>query len=116
MLLLSLSGCANWQEFSKRVENPYPDDVAAVARGSALYSSKGCPVCHGQEGSGDGPTITRVRRPDFTNRERMITRSDPDLFWAIIRGREKSDMPAYGKEISENEVWDLVNYVRSLYQ
>lgn len=118
VFILALAGCANWQEFSKRVENPYPANVAAMARGSALYFSKGCPVCHGENGRGDGPEKAQLRFPpaDFTNRNRMITRGDPDLFWAIVRGREKTKMPAYGKELSENEVWDLVNYLRSLYQ
>lgn len=118
VLLLSLAGCTNWQEFSKRVENPYPGDVSAVARGNALYSSKGCPVCHGEKGRGDGPGIAslRIPPPDFTNRDRMITRGDPDLFWAIIRGRERAKMPAYRNELSENDVWDLVNYLRSLYR
>lgn len=117
VLVLLLAGCADWTEFSKRVENPYPGDVTAVARGNALYFSQGCPVCHGGKGGGDGIEAARlpVLPPDFTKRERMITRSDPDLFWAIVRGREKTKMPAYGQELSENEVWDLVNYLRSLY-
>lgn len=117
ILVLALAGCADWQEFSKRIENPYPGDVAAVARGNTLYLRHGCPACHGERGSRDGPEATRLRipPPDFTNRERMITRGDPDLFWAIVRGREKAKMPAYGKELSENDVWDLVNYLRSLY-
>ncbi len=116
-LWLLLAGCANWSELSKRVENPYPGDVAAVAQGGTLYSAQGCAVCHGEKGKGDGAAAggLPVRPPDFTSRERMITRSDPDLFWAITRGREKSQMPAYGQKLSENEVWDLVNYLRSLY-
>lgn len=118
VLVLMLAGCANWSEFSKRVENPYPGDVAAVARGNALYVGQGCSVCHGEKGRGDGTEAARlpVPPPDFTNRERMITRADPDLFWAITRGREKTKMPAYGQELSENDVWDLINYLRSLYQ
>ncbi len=116
--VLLLAGCADWTDFSKRAENPYPGDVAAVARGNALYVGQGCAVCHGEKGAGDGTAAARlpVLLPDFTNRERMITRSDPDLFWAITRGREKTKMPAYGQELSENDVWDLVNYLRSLYQ
>ncbi len=118
ILALLLTGCADWPELSKRVENPYPGDVAAVARGNALYVSQGCAVCHGEKGGGDGTEAARLPVPpaDFTDRERMISRGDPNLFWAIVRGREKTKMPAYGQELSENQVWDLVNYLRSLYQ
>ena len=115
--VLLLAGCADWPEFSKRVENPYPGDIAAVTRGTALYTGQGCAVCHGEKGEGDGTETARlpVPPPDFTDRERMITRADPDLFWAITRGRETGKMPAYGQELSENDIWDLVNYLRSLY-
>ncbi|MBI2328670.1 MAG: c-type cytochrome [Chloroflexi bacterium] len=118
ILVLLLTGCADWSEFSRRVENPYPGDVAVVARGNTLYVAQGCAVCHGEKGAGNGPEAARlpVPPPDFTNRERMITRSDPDLFWAIVRGRERGQMPAYAEKLSENEIWDLVNYLRSLYQ
>ena len=117
-LVLPLAGCAGWQEYSKRVENPYPGEATAVARGKALYSSKGCPLCHGEKGAGDGPESARLRvtLPDFSDRDRMITRSDPDLFWAIVRGRERTGMPAYREQLSENEAWDIVNHLRSLYQ
>ncbi len=118
ILVLLLAGCANWSEFSQRAENPYPGDVAAVARGNDLYVSQGCAACHGEKGAGDGPEADDlpVLTPDFTDRERMINRADPDLLWAIVRGRERGEMPAYGEELSENEIWDLVNYLRSLYQ
>ena len=117
VLVLALAGCANWQEFSKRIENPYPGDVAAVARGKALYFNQGCSVCHGETGRGDGPEVERlpIPPPDFTDGNRMITRGDPDMFWAIVRGRDRTQMPAYGQELSENEVWELTNYLRSLY-
>ncbi len=52
ILVLLLAGCADWTDFSKRAENPYPGDVAAVARGSALYVGQGCAVCHGEKGGG----------------------------------------------------------------
>ncbi|MBI2830113.1 MAG: c-type cytochrome [Chloroflexi bacterium] len=116
-LLVTLTGCAEWPEFSKRIENPYPGDAAASARGKTIYLANGCVSCHGDTGQGNGPASAglRVRLPDFTSRARMITRSDPDLFWAIDRGRDRTGMPTYGDKLSDNEMWDLVNYVRSLY-
>lgn len=110
-------GCEEWQQLSQRVYNPYPGDEASIKRGQGLYAAQGCGLCHGVAGAGDGPQArtTRVLPTVFTDRGWMITRSDPDLFWHIIRGREREGMKAYGDVLSPSEAWDLVNFLRSLY-
>ncbi|MBI2303197.1 MAG: cytochrome c [Chloroflexi bacterium] len=110
-------GCAEWEQFSQRVENPNPNDKLSIDRGRALFAAKGCESCHGKVGKGDGPQATTTKLPptNFTDRGWMITRSDPDLYWAIVRGREKAGMRPFGNELSANETWDLVSFVRSLY-
>ncbi len=114
-LVITLTGCAEWSQLARRIENP--GLAGSAARGKTLYLASGCPSCHGDTGQGNGPesAAVRVRIPDFTDRARMVTRSDPDLFWAIDRGRDRTGMPGYGKKLSDSEIWDLVNYVRSLY-
>ncbi len=95
-----------------------------AARGKALYE-KYCWVCHGETGHGDGPIAQSVGRfgptpLDFTNEKLMATRSDIDLYFAILGGGEAINksryMPAWGDSLSEQEIWDLVAYIRSLTQ
>jgi mono/diheme cytochrome c family protein len=42
----------------------------------------------------------------------MKEMTDGEIFWKITTG--KGPMPAYGKEFTQKERWDLVNYIRSL--
>ncbi|MBI4297510.1 MAG: cytochrome c [Chloroflexi bacterium] len=113
-LLLLLGGC-DWASFSKRAANPYPGDLASAARGQALFFEL-CAPCHGLQGKGDGPLAATLKAPptDFTDRSYMVTRGDPDFFWGILRGRG-GIMPPFQGRLSEAEMWDLVNYVRTLY-
>lgn len=113
-LAFFLGGC-DWASFTRRAVNPYPGDPASAARGQATYSQL-CTPCHGPQGQGDGPGAAGLKRPppDFTDRGHMVTRGDPDLFWGISRG-SKGAMPSFQGRLSEAEVWDLVNYIRTLY-
>lgn len=95
-----------------------------ATRGEALYK-KYCWICHGEEGRGDGPIAQSVGQfgatpLDFTNKKLMDTRTDLDLYFAIFGGGEgigKSRyMPAWGGSLSEQQIWDLVAYLRSLAQ
>jgi mono/diheme cytochrome c family protein len=40
--------------------------------------------------------------------------SDQELFWIIQNGIRFTGMPAFGKVESGDDIWNLVNYVRTL--
>jgi mono/diheme cytochrome c family protein len=40
--------------------------------------------------------------------------SDRELFWIIKNGIRLSGMPGFGKVESDEHIWDLVNYIRTL--
>lgn len=112
-----LAGGCDWNALSQRVVNPTPGDAAAAARGKALYESS-CASCHGFRGAGDGPAAQALayQPPNFTDRLRMINRGDPDLYRFIVQGSSHAGgMPGFGDKLKEREIWDLVNYIRTLY-
>ena len=87
------------------VTNPYEDNAYALAEGKRLYSWYNCNGCHSEGGGGSGPALM-----DGV----WIYGSDPaNVFATIVQGRPNG-MPAFGGRIPENEVWELVAYVRSL--
>ncbi len=95
-----------------------------VQRGKSLYT-RYCSICHGDKGRGDGPMAEVLGELgpaplDFTNKELMAIRSNTDFFFAILgggeRGGKSSYMPRWGGILSEQEIWDLVAYLRSLAQ
>jgi mono/diheme cytochrome c family protein len=90
-----------------------------VDKGQRLYADY-CAVCHGPEGRGDGPVV-RVFGPkpfDFTDRMGMAAKQDQDLYFAIFGGGEalgkSAFMPRWGGLLQEQEIWDVIVYLRTL--
>lgn len=93
--------------------NPVEADGESLARGETLYGSK-CARCHGADGNGTGPSTHGINADP---RKLWVWSSAGDaadgyLFSIITDGR--TDMPPWGLVLSENERWDLVNFVKTL--
>lgn len=79
-----------------------------------------CTKCHGPEGKGDGPQADALttKPRDFTDCTRMKGIDDATLFTAIKDGGESvhlsKDMPAWKDGMEDDEIRDLVAFVRSL--
>jgi cytochrome c oxidase cbb3-type subunit 3 len=79
-----------------------------------------CSKCHGTEGKGDGPQADALttKPRDFTDCARMKGLTDDTLFTAIKEGGEavhlSKDMPAWKDGMDDDEIRDLIAYVRSL--
>ncbi len=97
------------------VRNPLADDPESIARGETLYQTQ-CAACHGTTGLGDGPTAANLTPPPAPLA--MTARHMPDayLYWRITEGGAAwgTGMPAYGNVLSEEEIWDVINYLRHL--
>ncbi len=91
--------------------NPIKRDNNSIARGVSLYN-KNCASCHGAEAKGNGPA-GKALDPKPTDLKQMSgNHPDGDFAWKIANGR--SAMPAWKSILSENQIWDLVNYIQSL--
>lgn len=81
-----------------------------------------CYVCHGSKGRGDGVAARNLQtKPrDLTDRRVMSTHTDEQLFDAIryccSNMHRSLAMPDWGEHLQEQEVWDLVAYVRTLHR
>ena len=88
------------------VFDPYGRNQGAIEEGRFLYVRMNCAYCHGFDGTGG-------MGPDLTDNQWRYGASDVDIFNSIYRGRAQG-MPAWGTILPENEIWQLVTYVRSL--
>jgi mono/diheme cytochrome c family protein len=87
---------------------------ASIAEGDKLYATD-CTMCHGSDGHSptDNGRWMYPRASDLTSRE-VQDYSDRELFWIVKNGIRLSGMPAFGKVESDEHIWNLVNYVRTL--
>lgn len=96
----------------EKMKNPTDPEVDKSI-GKSLYS-KHCKSCHGKTGLGDGTKADEVdgELGDFSTAE-FQAQSDGAIFYKSYIGRD--DMPNYEKKIpDEEDVWLVVNYVRTL--
>ncbi len=78
-----------------------------------------CKKCHGDTGKGDGPgaTMLNPKPRAFSDCTQMEKHSDAEMFKVISEGGEAAgmspDMQPWGGTLSDQEIHDLVKYVRS---
>ena len=88
------------------VTNPYEGDARALTVGGQLFVGYNCMDCHGAEGSG-------AMGPSFQDGRWHFGGSSGEVFESIFQGRPDG-MPAWGGRISNEQIWMLTAYVRSL--
>jgi len=100
-----------------KTKNPVEAKAESIAKGKELYfgSSGNCVFCHGDTGSGNEANLPRLRRKpaDISNKKRMSTLTDGEIFWKISKGIN-GIMPAGEMRLTEEERWHVVNYIRTL--
>jgi mono/diheme cytochrome c family protein len=75
-------------------------------------------VCHGAKGDGAGPAALALnpRPSDFTQHMVPGRHTDGQIFLWIRDGYPRTAMPAWGARLSEEQIWQLVVYVRAFGQ
>lgn len=91
--------------------NPVPPDSASIARGNKIFQAN-CASCHGKSGQGDGPAGAPLNPKPPDLKTMAGHHPDGDLAWKIANGR--GAMPAWKGVLEEKQIWDLVNYMKSL--
>lgn len=93
--------------------NPVKATPESIANGKKWYGYD-CAMCHGKDGDGKGDVAAdmKLKVSDFTDPATLKDRTDGELFYIIKGG--KGDMPPEGARVKTDELWNLVNYVRSL--
>ena len=103
---------------AEKTKNPVEATEESVAKGKELYLAKmkgNCVFCHGETGAGNQENLPKLRRrpADISNKERLAAITDGELFWKISKGIN-GIMPAGEKRMTEEERWQVVNFVRTL--
>lgn len=100
-------------EEAAELENPTEVTEASIEAGAAVFSAN-CVVCHGTEGQGDGPSAESLDPPPAAlGEDHVQVLTDGELFWVITHGVEGTGMPAWEAVLSEDERWQVVNFIRT---
>lgn len=103
------------------LKNPIEVNDETLSDGSTIYKIN-CRSCHGRKGDGQGVEAADLSTivTDFTNSD-FLNQSDGAIFWKIAEGRIKEeknaqggdDMEAFKDDLDEEEIWLLVNYIKT---
>lgn len=96
-----------------KVRNPVPSTPESIEAGRRTYALR-CVRCHGPRGKGDGGGAGAGGQPaDLTDETWDFGSSDGEIF-GVIHDGTSADMNAYAEQISDTQIWELINYIRSI--
>jgi mono/diheme cytochrome c family protein len=94
------------------LKNPLAGNTSVLPDAKALYIAN-CGPCHGDKGRGDGPAASGLNpKPADHSSVAVQNESDGAIFWKLSEGR--APMPGYKKIFSDQQRWELINYIRTL--
>ena len=99
------------RDAARELTNPSPYGEASIAQGHKHYLRL-CQNCHGQDGRAlDNIDFesTDLTAPDYFRHGA----SDGEIF-ASIKVGAGLDMPAFGSKLEDGQIWEVVNFIRSL--
>jgi mono/diheme cytochrome c family protein len=102
---------------AKALKNPVAADAVSVDTGKGIFSKR-CAACHGLQGKGDGPgaaMMKEVKPANLADAKWDHGGSDGEIFTTIKNGvGPKFDMDAWDGRIPDKDIWNLVNYIKTL--
>ncbi len=118
-LLVTAAASAQWgagwtiPAGAEKEANPVKSSPAVIKQGKSLFDSR-CARCHGPEGKGDGKeSEPSTPAADLTDPFRADLNPDGVIFHRIANGKPPA-MPAFKSQMSPEEIWTVVHYVKSL--
>jgi cytochrome c oxidase cbb3-type subunit 2 len=97
--------------------------LESIKHGGELFQKLECWKCQGQEGRGDGPSVSTltdsndepIRPYNFSSDNRAkCGRTNQDLYRIFMTGLDGTPMPSFAEVVKRDEAWDLVHYLRTL--
>jgi mono/diheme cytochrome c family protein len=99
---------------AKKMKNPVASTPESIKAGQAAFQ-KYCKFCHGADAKGDGPMAPEGTHPSNLLDDKWDRgSSDGEIFIVIREGAgPKFDMKGFKSKMTEQEIWNIVNYLRS---
>lgn len=96
-------------------KGPIPYTSKSIARGKQFYLIH-CVECHDQDGKGLGRRDFNGTQPaDLTDPDAWMHGVSAEAIFSSIREGTKDDMPPFKDRLQDQQIWQVVNFVRSLW-
>lgn len=94
---------------------PVPFDAISISNGS-LHFSQNCTSCHGPQGQGNGILAKTLPKPpaDLLTEPHTARHTAGDFFHWLTYGIAETGMPGFSNNLSEEDRWDVVNYLHAM--
>jgi mono/diheme cytochrome c family protein len=125
---LMLAACSNSRSPSNANENatlaPVPTEYAgltnplgadAATQGAQVFKTN-CEMCHGPQAHGDGPAGQALDPRPRNLAELQTKASDDFLFWRIRAGKPGTSMAAWKEILTDEQIWQVISFIRTLKQ
>lgn len=98
-----------------KMKNPVASSPESIKAGQAAFQ-KNCRFCHGADAKGNGPMAPEGTHPSNLTDDKWDRGSSDGEIFAVIRdgAGPKFDMKGYKSKMTETEIWNVVNYIRSV--
>ena len=103
-----------------QLKNPVPPTAASVSAGETTFKTY-CALCHGMDAKGNGPLAPPDSKPpSLVDATWVHGSSDGEIFTVILNGPGSTTpgappkMAAFKGLIPDKDIWNVVNYLRSL--
>jgi len=96
-----------------QLTNPVATGADSIAAGRRAHMRL-CANCHGPSGKRDSTAAGADQPSDLTDAVWDYGSSDGEIYAVIHDGIAGKDMGAYAERLSEKDIWNVVNFIRSL--
>ena len=93
--------------------NPVEATAESIERGRMIFA-RSCAMCHGETGRGDGPLAASLPLKPANLYDHVPYHPDA-FFFSVITNGLSGVMPAFGKSLSEEDRWHILNYMRDAF-
>jgi len=114
VLLISADAPAKLtREDAQKLKSPVAYSKKSIARGRVIFMQN-CTSCHGENGKAEGSLVADAT--DLTSPQLYKSGTSEGEVFHSVRDGAGDQMPAFkGQLDNETDIWNLVNFIRSLW-
>jgi mono/diheme cytochrome c family protein len=94
------------------LKNPIPNTSASISKGQVLYV-QWCAEFHGKDGKAQIDVVSNAT--DLTSPEMYYSGTSEGEIFHSTRDGAGVGMPPYSFELTDEEIWHMVNFMRNLW-